>query len=277
LTQLGCRVAAFAPLFWKYSEAFVPHSGVDLPHNLRSQFEPIRSCYSALADEWSRCELREQLRWRYWLDFEALSAPLDGRHIYFPFDLALPSEEEVFVDCGGFDGDTVRSFSEHWNGKFKRALTFEPDPSNRDALLRNVETIGIRERVTVMPYAVGNENGTVYFSLTNSAASHRVEDGAATPVECRRLDDIDWPETPTYIKMDIEGAEPDAIRGAARLLLRHQPILAICTYHRSNHLWEIPNLIHSINPGYRLFLRRYAEESWEGVCYAIPEARFRKA
>jgi hypothetical protein len=100
---------------------------------------------------------------------------------------------------------------------------------------------------------------------------------AASSIDCRRLDDIDWSVTPTYIKMDIESAEPEAIAGGAELLRRHQPTLAICTYHRNEHLWDIPNLIHSISPDYHIFLRRYAEECWEGVCYAIPKHRLKRA
>jgi hypothetical protein len=76
--------------------------------------------------------------------------------------------------------------------------------------------------------------------------------------------------------MDIESSEPEALAGGAELLRRHQPVLAICTYHRSEHLWDIPNLIHSIAPEYHIFLRRYAEESWEGVCYAVPEHRLKR-
>ena len=55
-------------------------------------------------------ELREQLVWRYWLDYSALSPGLDARDTYFPMDLLSPSDEDVFVDCGAFDGDTIRSF-----------------------------------------------------------------------------------------------------------------------------------------------------------------------
>jgi hypothetical protein len=54
------------------------------------------------------------------------------------------------------------------------------------------------------------------------------------------------------------------------------PCFAVCTYHRSN-LWQIPNLIRSIAPEYHIFLRRYAEECWGGVCYAIPKHRLKRA
>src|ERR1019366_4784601 len=185
--------------------------------------------------------------------------------------------EEVFVDCGSFDGYSIRSFNRHWGGEFGHAFAFEPDPANRGALASNVKVMGIGDDVTVMPYAVGNINGQVSFAFNSSASSHVTAENAKfdveSAIECRRLDDIEWPLIPTYIKMDIESAEPEALAGASELLRRHQPVLAVCTYHRSEHLWQIPNLIRSISPEYNLFLRRYAEECWEGVCYAIPNHR----
>ncbi|MGA7631134.1 MAG: FkbM family methyltransferase [Terriglobales bacterium] len=278
LASLGCqRVAACASLLWKYADIFVPQCGLALPHQFREQCAGIRRCYAMLEDELSRREVREQLRWRYWLDFSALSPPLDASDTYFPMDLLSPIPDEVFLDCGSFDGDSIGSFNRHWASEFRHAFAFEPDPVNRGALASNMETIGIGDRVTVMPYAVGNINGRVSFACNSSASSHITTQEVGSAIECRRLDDIEWPVTPTYIKMDIEGAEPEALAGGGELLRRHQPVLAVCTYHRSEHLWEIPNLIRSISPDYHVFLRRYAEECWEGVCYAIPKHRLKPA
>ena len=78
---------------------------------------------------------------------------------------------------------------------------------------------------------------------------------------------------PTYIKMDIEGAELEALWGARRILKEHSPVLAICAYHTSDHLWQIPLLIHAIQPDYKLYLRRYAEGAFELVWYAVPPDR----
>jgi FkbM family methyltransferase len=282
LASLGCqRVAACAPLLWKYADIFIPQCGLELPHRFREQFRGIRQCYGTLADEPSKRELREQLLWRYWLDFSALAPPLDASDTYFPMDLLSPVPDEVFVDCGSFDGDSIRSFHGHWGGAFRHAFAFEPDPANRGALASHVKAMGIDDRVSVMPYAVGNVNGHVSFACNSSASSHvtaeNARSDAGSAIECRRLDDIEWPLTPTYIKMDIESAEPEALAGAGELLRRHQPVLAVCTYHRSEHLWQIPNLIRSIAPEYHVFLRRYAEECWEGVCYAIPQHRLKRA
>jgi FkbM family methyltransferase len=275
LARLGCHtVVPFTPLFWKYGEFFVPASCVELPETLRDRVMEVEICHSILHDDHSRDELLGQLSWRYWLDESGLPPAGDARDTYFPFDLLRPIADEVFLDCGSFDGQTIRSFHAHWQGNFRHVLAFEPDPANRRLLKRHVRELGISEQVSVLPYAVGGESHPVRFTSTASVTSHVGGEGNLL-VECRRLDDIDWPLAPTYIKMDIEGAELEALAGARELLRHGRPVLAICTYHRGPHLWQIPNLIHSISSEYRIFLRRYAEECWEGVCYAIPASRLK--
>ena len=73
------------------------------------------------------------------------------------------------------------------------------------------------------------------------------------------------------IKMDIEGAEPYALRGASRLIQRHKPSLAICTYHSLEHLWELPLFIHSLVPEYTIRFRHHTRSMFETVCYASVE------
>jgi FkbM family methyltransferase len=279
LASLGCpRVAPFVPLMWKYADIFIPQSGIEFPHKLSAEWDAIRHCYSILADDASRRELCEQLLWRYWLDYSALSPPLDGRDTYFPMDLLSPSPEEVFVDCGSFQGEALSSFAFHWHDRFRYIFALEPDSLSRKTLEIAANKMGLLERITILPYAVGRESCLVPFESTGTVTSHVMRDGHRRPsVECRRLDEIEWPFVPTYIKMDIEGAEPEALLGATDLLRSHYPVLAVCTYHRSEHLWEIPALIRSIAPDYNLYLRRYAEECWEGVCYAVPSRRLKRA
>jgi hypothetical protein len=77
----------------------------------------------------------------------------------------------------------------------------------------------------------------------------------------------------TFIKMDVEGFELPALEGAAALLRNHEPVLAISLYHHASDLWTIPTFLKRLVPGYRLFLRRYAEDCWESVLYAVPEHR----
>lgn len=276
LADLGCsRIASFAALCWRYPEVFVPDAGIDLPQRILAEIDEIGRCYAILADDSSREELYEQVRWRTSLDYGVLSNPTNDVDQYFPASLVMPLDQEVFVDCGAFDGDSVRRFLKCRNGRFGRIYALEPDPANRAALeaYRNGLGSEVAGRISVLPYAVGSRSKQVQFLSTSTAGSRVGASGANTVVECRTLDDLVWGCAPTYIKMDIEGAEPDAIAGAAGILRDSAPVLAACLYHRSEHLWRIPNLIHSISPKHRIFLRRYAEECWETVCYAIPESK----
>jgi hypothetical protein len=92
-------------------------------------------------------------------------------------------------------------------------------------------------------------------------------------VEARRLDEVLHDKTATFVKMDIEGGEPDAIQGAAQLIARARPVLAVCVYHRQAHIYSIPNQVRSIVDGYKYFIRRYGDEFGDIVCYAVPEER----
>jgi hypothetical protein len=65
----------------------------------------------------------------------------------------------------------------------------------------------------------------------------------------------------------------DALEGARKTIQRHAPILAICVYHRQDHVWRIPLLLRQWRDDYAFFLRPHNEEGWDLVCYAVPRAR----
>ena len=102
-----------------------------------------------------------------------------------------------------------------------------------------------------------------------------ISDHGAVEVECISIDELLSDPTPTLLKMDIEGAEPDAIARASRVLRSDALVLAVCLYHRQEDLWQISLQIRAANPGYRLFLRQHTDDCWEEVVYAIPAHRLR--
>jgi FkbM family methyltransferase len=275
LRGMDCaRVIPIQPLFWKYREVFIPSSCLALPHTIAPQARQIRACYDILADEASKRELCEQVAWRWSQDYSRLSAPLPPAEIYFPCEVLSALDREVFVDCGAFDGDSIRSFLEHRNNRFEHIYGLEPDPNNRarlDSFVRELPR-EVGSRISVLPYGVGKERATIGFQATSTAGSH-LQPNSETVIAVRPLDEIFADVSPTHIKMDIEGAEPEALAGAAGLLRRARPALSVCVYHRSEHLWDIPLLIKSLVPDYSVYIRRYAEDCWELVCYAVPPER----
>jgi hypothetical protein len=87
------------------------------------------------------------------------------------------------------------------------------------------------------------------------------------------LDESLQGETPTIVKFDIEGAEPEALAGGRRTIQCRMPVLAISSYHLQNHLWQLPLSVAAMSGDYRYFLRPHGFEGWDLVCYAVPGGR----
>jgi len=273
LIELGCRVVLpFPALFWKYPELFLPFHVIDRPRNVFGEADAVEAALGLWADEFSRREYVAQIRWRLRGDFDAMADPV-SESIYFPAICGLRTDE-TFVDCGAFDGDTVESFLAATRSSFTRIVAFEPDPANFAKLRWYVNGLerGVSERIVTRQSAVGAESGKVRFAAEGTDGS-AVREGGDLEVECVALDEMLRDETPSYIKMDIEGAEIDALAGGRGLIARRAPVLAICAYHRQSDLWRIPLLIRSLNPDYRFYLRPYRMEGWDLVCYAVPRGR----
>ncbi len=273
LRALGCtRVVPFGLLFWKHPDVFLPHYAMDLPHRVLEHADTVRAVFDLWSDEASRREYVAQVRWRLHHDFDALPAPVKTE-IYFPADIFLTRDDEVFVDCGAFDGDTLRRFLHHRNGRFRRILAFEPDPGNFERLEAYVAELPRDQsaRIELHRKAVGARRETVRFAAMGNEASF-VGTGSLE-VESVPLDEVCRSVPPTYLKMDTEGSEPDALLGARRILERDAPALAICAYHRQDHLWRVPALIRAASERYCFFLRPQLLDVWDLVCYAIPRER----
>lgn len=271
LSELGCtRIASFAKLFWKFPEIFLPYYAIDLPHKILEQRARILDCYAILADDGSRCEFVQQLRWRLFLDYEHLSSPVPGAQ-YFPEDIIRLNQEEVFVDGGAFDGDTWRIFLKKTNGAFNEYWGFEPDSANFNKLSASVtqsfEKSG--SRIHLSQCALSDKKGQVRFAGDGTASAQAHAQGSHE-VTCVTLDETLDDSRPTYIKLDIEGAELAALQGGRKIIKSALPKLAVCAYHLQNHLWEVPLLAHEILAASHIYLRAHNEEAFDLVCYALP-------
>ena len=76
-------------------------------------------------------------------------------------------------------------------------------------------------------------------------------------------------EEATFIKMDIEGSELSALKGGGGTIRKYRPKLAICTYHKPEDMWEIPEYVLSLHEDYRLYFRHYNYSRTETVMYAL--------
>jgi len=275
LDELGCRrTVPYPAFFWEHSACLPAEERLDLPQHIVAHLPEMAAAYELLDDERSRREFIAQIRWRCLLDYDCLPPRDPPADMYFPPDLVPLSASEVLVDCGAFDGDSIRLFLEKTAGRFARIHAFEPDAGNIAALSAYLGTLPgeTAARIEVQRCALGRRDGFVRFQAEGTVGS-RVSGEGTVDIPSRTLDSALAGAVPTIVKMDIEGAEIDAIAGAARIAVECRPILAVCAYHRCGDLWTLPGVLKAANPEYRIFLRRYAEECWETVYYAIPPER----
>jgi FkbM family methyltransferase len=278
LAALGVTtVVPHAWLFAHYPEALLPHGCLEHPRPIFEQAEQVRRGFALMSGEQNRAAFVAQLRLRLFLDFDRVVAPQTGEMRdteYFPRDLYRYSADEVLVDCGAFDGDTVRRFLRIRADAFRRAYACEPDPANRARFEEWLAGLApaTRAKIRVEPVAVGAAKGKARFAATGTAGSG-VDTSGSFEVDIAAIDDLTAGCPPTLIKMDVEGAELDALNGAKKSISTHAPVLAVCVYHHSDHLWQVPLRIASMSDRYRIHLRAHAEDCWDVCCYAVPEDR----
>lgn len=202
--------------------------------------------------------------WKLWVDepyFNSLYVPTKYKN--------------VMVDCGAWIGDTAQNFldfvrEEGYDG-FVHA--FEPEPKNYEKLL---EISRETERIKCYKYAVGDEKKKVSFAVGNGENSCVVSDETGGEmVDMIAVDEILQDELISFIKMDLEGGEYNALLGMRNLIVKNAPYMAICVYHKIDDMIRIPQLIHSFanetGRKYRYYLRHHSSTSSETVFYAVPD------
>lgn len=223
-----------------------------------------------LRDERSRATLDALAAQRrsFSLDFPA-PEPLSEQYVAPDLPaLASPRIYSHFVDCGAYDGDTLTRMSQRFPAG-ALASCFEPDPANFVRLAERVRT-GLGPQVMLWPCGVWDSTTQLHFSSGEGEGSHVATGGGAT-IQTVALDEaLAGAPPPTYIKLDVEGAEPEALVGARRIIGRSRPVLALSAYHKPAHLWQLAELVDGWDLGYDFHLRTYGHQGFDTVLYAVP-------
>lgn len=233
----------------------------------KAEFE---STYELLADDISRNTMEHYVYACISGDIEPLNA--DPKPNQYFNDLTKNCDCSSFLDCGSFIGDTViDALRFYGEDKINSVISFEPDDTNAKKIEESVAKGDIpAEKFTLMRYGTSDKYAKLRFS-SNGDGSSICEDGDIV-IEVNAIDEmVNRPVT--FIKMDIEGSEYDAIVGASRIIKENIPTLAICVYHKREDLIEIPKLIMSIagEDAYNFYIRHHQTNLTELVLYAIPK------
>lgn len=233
------------------------------PSFLLEHIKEISEVYNLLSDDDSREVYLDKLRYMVEyipVEFECFQM------MYADQSIINFGKNEVIIDAGAYDGDSALLFR-HIAGASADIYSFEPDSSNYDDLIGRVcndskiypENLGLWKCKDIL-----------HFSEDCNGSSH-IEKNGRLDVGVTDLDSYCSEKgiVPTYIKMDIEGAEKEAIFGAKENIKKCKPKLAICLYHKPEDIYEIPLLVYKLNPQYKMYIRHYSDCRTDTVLYAI--------
>lgn len=183
---------------------------------------------------------------------------------YFEDFLNL-NEGEIFVDAGGFDGQTSIEFIKNCP-KYKSVYIFEPSEINLSMAKENLKEF---KNIHFIEKGLSNKKDTLKFDIESGSASSISEKGTVR-IEVDTLDNMVQDKV-SFIKMDIEGAEGLAIDGMKNHILKDHPKMAISVYHKVDDFWKIPEQIFNIRDDYNIYMRHYTEGTDETVMFFMPK------
>ena len=225
------------------------------------------SLYGNLVDQESKRTLDGLINYRLTLNpyFLKEVSRENKRPEYFDKDIVKIGKEEIFVDGGGYDGDTVLNFLSATNNQYKKIYFFEPD---KELFSKAKDKLSKFRDIVFLEAAIYSHSDTLNFK-TSGGLDGLIDNNGDIKVKALALDEC-IKEKIIFLKLDVEGAEKAALIGAKQHIKSDFPLLALSGYHNPQDIWQLPELIISLNQNYKIYLRHYSNTSYETIIYAIP-------
>jgi FkbM family methyltransferase len=258
LTSLGYKAARHFPVMMA-EKGYYNHSLI------RNNWDKVSQTYSLLADSMSESVFCNILMHRITMDFSYLNGITSPKQ-YFPNELFTLGTQECFVDGGAYSGETIADFINATDNNYQCIYAFEPDRQNFKQLRANTRYIK-NKRLHLFNAGLYSGTKEIGFNSLGNSGSFISETGKDR-ISLIKLDDMAEELKPTYIKLDIEGVEGEALYGMKNIIAACHPKLAISIYHKASDLWELPLMIHTLDPSCNIHIRHYNKDLNETVCYA---------
>ena len=229
-------------------------------------------CFAAeaanlLTDERSKEIFKNHLRYLRGGSIDALERK-DSGIMYFPDNRPFEFSGKVtMADCGSYIGDTIMSLMPYV--EFEKIYAFDPDPLVASQLRENLSRYKGLD-FHIIQAGLGSCRGQIAFAEDGTGRGVIREDGGIK-IDIVTLDEVFSNVKVDFIKMDIEGAEADALLGAANVIKRDMPLLEVSVYHRPGDFWKLPLLIKELNPEYSIYLRCGDDSFHDTVAVAVPK------
>ncbi len=239
---------------------------------ISAHMDELKELYEEFGDETSRQHMAAFLNQRVSGEFELEHVWIENQ--YFCNDLVHIEDVTCFVDCGAYDGDSFRSFCKNYEqntGKKYGGKAYLLEPA-KDGFKKLSDAYSTAEDIKILQCGAWSEKATLRFAeKEQESTANKIVEGGKIEVPVDKIDNIiSGQDKVGFLKMDIEGSELNALKGAEEVIKRDKPILAICVYHKKEDLVTIPQYIKAICPTYKLYLRSHERWCRELVLYALP-------
>ena len=212
----------------------------------------LKTVYNLLADDLSKKVFENTVYYKLTGKSKYLTEIETSRDEAFEL---LNLKGESFLDLGAFNGDTVEEFLKY-SPDYKEITAVEPDSRNFRKLSLNTQRV---KNITLINAAVGENEGSIQMAKNKGRGNSQT--GKTVEVSCITVDSLS--ASPSYIKIDVEGAELSAIRGGKNTIEK-KPKMQIAAYHRSEDLFSIPLEVLKVNPNYKIYMRKHkALPAWD--------------
>jgi FkbM family methyltransferase len=236
---------------------------------LSDRNQEIEDLKQLLGDDQSRDLVNQIVKYRIEGFVEDIPTPERLEDQYLPSELPTPPNSLSMLELGSFKGEDLKRFISR-SKEINFAFCLEPDFENYRELVLQVKELN---EPNVFPLPIGAWEVTSHLKFaSNGQTGAQLNESAENSVLVMKLDDLVGSSFINYVKMDIEGAEIQAIEGLKNTIFTQIPHLAISVYHKPADLWEIPFKINQIAPdAYSFFLRVYGHQTFDTVLYCVPK------
>lgn len=236
------------------------------PAVLLAHSDDLRRTHARLADDISRACFERIVAFRMGLDLAYSSFSHPDPQYFNALTLPILTQRPLrYLDGGAYTGDSFLELLRH--ASIKQAWLFEPDRANFAKLAQSVRQQKLPG--LCLPLALSDQYALLRFNSGIGEAGNVSPEGNDA-IATVAVDDLLAGETIDLLKLDVEGSEAAALRGAAQTLKASRPVLTISAYHHPDDLWVLPDLLAELCEGYRFYLRQHTNNSFELVLYGVP-------
>ncbi len=257
---------------WETTDKITESSEIEFIHHHEKELEAIYS--TVLKDDKSRAVMQGILNYRLTRINSYIRTIADTNGEYFD-DSIIHNKSSInsFVDGGSWTGDTIDTFIKWKKGRYSHIYCFEAEKETSRALKKHIEDRKY-ENITVFNNAMWNKKEKLSFFNSNGSGG-----GFCLPVpssennfwvDAVAVDDV-IKEPVDMIKLDIEGAEINALKGMKNMICQYKPVLAVCVYHKQDDFITLPKLVLDMVPEYSIYFRQYLLTPFSTVMYAVIE------